>query len=65
MKIGTLCKVTSKISHYPSQYGHFIVIVGKTNRTTNTGDNRVVTGRNLNTGKEHHYFTTEIKEVKQ
>lgn len=61
MKTGTLCKVTSKVSHYPPQYGHLIVIVGG----TNTGDNRVVTGRNLNTGREHHYFISEIKEVKQ
>tara|TARA_B100000287_G_scaffold424853_1_gene470216 strand:- start:2135 stop:2332 length:198 start_codon:yes stop_codon:yes gene_type:complete len=65
MKIGTLCKVTSRTSHYPSQFGNLIVIVGGTNRTTNTGDTKVVTGRNLNTGREHHYFTSEIKEVKQ
>jgi len=63
MKIGTLCKVTSKTSHYPSQFEHLIVIVGGTNRTTNTGDTMVVTGRNLNTGREHNYFTSEIKEV--
>lgn len=65
MKIGTLCKVISRTSHYPSQFGNLIVIVGRTNRTTNTGDTKVVTGRNLNTGREHHYFTSEIKEVKQ
>jgi hypothetical protein len=65
MKIGTLCKVTSKTSHYPPQYGHLIVVTGNTNRTTNTGGGVVVVGRNLNTGREHHYFTTEIKEVKQ
>jgi len=65
MKVGTLCRVTSKTSHYPPQYGHLIVVVGKTNRTTNTGGSVVVVGRNLNTGREHHYFTTEIKEVKQ
>jgi len=63
MKVGTLCKVTSKTSHYPSQFEHLIVIVGGTNRTTNTGDTMVVTGRNLNTGREHNYFTSEIKEV--
>ena len=65
MKIGTLCKVTSRTSHYPSQYGHLIVVTVNTNRTTNVGGSIVVTGRNLNTGREHHYFTTEIKEVKQ
>ena len=59
MKIGTLCKVTSKVSHYPSQYGHLIVV------TKGMKNDRVVTGINLNTGKEHHYFTKEIKEVKQ
>ena len=26
MKIGTLCKVTSRTSHYPSQFGHLIVV---------------------------------------
>ena len=68
MKIGTLCKVTSRTSHYPSQFGHLIVIVGGANNIDplgGIGDNKVVTGRNLNTGKEHHYFTSEIKEVKQ
>ena len=65
MKIGTLCKVISKTSHYPSQFEHLIVIVGGMNITTNTGDTKVVTGRNLNTGRQHHYFTSEIKEVKQ
>ena len=59
MKIGTLCKVTSKTSHYPSQYGHLIVV------TKEMKNVRGVTGRNLNTGREHHYFTTEIEEVKQ
>ena len=62
MKTGTLCKVTSRTSHYPSQFGHLIVIVGG---TTNTANKRLVTGRNLNTGREHHYFTSEIKKVKQ
>jgi len=66
MKIGTLCKVTSRTSHYPSQFGNLIVILGGTNRTTNTSfETNVVTGRNLNTGREHHYFKNEIKEVKQ
>ena len=59
MKIGTLCKVTSRTSHYPSQFGHLIVV------TRGMKNDRVVTGTNLTTGKEHHYFTTEIKEVKQ
>ena len=65
MKIGTLCKVTSRTSHYPSQFGHLIVVTNKLNRNTNTGVSTVVVGRNLSTGREHHYFTTEIKEVKQ
>ena len=65
MKIGTLCKVTSKTSHYPSQYGHIIVVLGKVNRTTNIGGSVVVVGRNINTGREHHYFKNEIKQVKQ
>jgi len=65
MKIGALCKVTAKNSHYPSQFGHLIVIVGGTNRTIFKNDTKVITGRNLNTGREHHYFTSEIKEVKQ
>ena len=62
MKIGTLCKVTSRTSHYPSQFGNLIVVCDF--RKIRTGGH-VVTGMNLNTGKEHHYFTTEIKEVKQ
>ena len=65
MKIGILCKVTSRTSHYPPQFGHLIVVTGKLNRTTNTGASTVVVGRNLNTGREHHYFTNEIEEVKQ
>jgi len=59
MKIGTLCKVIAKRSHNPSQYGHLVVV------TKGMRIDRVVTGRNLNTGREHHYFTTEIEEVKQ
>ena len=59
MKIGTLCKVTSKVSHNPPQFGHLIVV------TKGMKNDRVVTGINLNTGREHHYFTKEIKEVKQ
>ena len=67
MKIGTLCKVTSRTSHYPSQFEHLIVIVGGTMvlQAYGGGDTKVVTGRNLNTGRQHHYFTSEIKEVKQ
>ncbi len=65
MKIGTLCKVTSKASHYPSQYGNIIVVLGKVNRTTNANVSVIVIGRNINTGREHHYFKNEIKEVKQ
>jgi|TARA_R110000787_G_scaffold220349_1_gene329116 hypothetical protein len=65
MKIGTLCKVTSKESHYPSQHGDLIVVTGKLNKTTNTGGHKVLSGRNLKTGKEHHYFAKEIKEVKK
>lgn len=65
MKVGTLCKVTAENSHHPSQFGHLIVVTGKLNRTTNTGASTFVVGRNLNTGTEHHYFTKEIKEVKQ
>ena len=65
MKIGTLCKVTAKNSHNPPQFGNLIVVTGKLNRTTNTGVSTVVVGRNLNTGREHHYFTNEIKEIKQ
>ena len=59
MKTGTLCKVTSRTSHYPSQFEHLIVV------TKGMINDRVVAGRNLNTGREHHYFTSEIKEVKQ
>ena len=60
MKIGTLCKVTAKNSHHPSQFGDLIVVTrGATKKYS------VVTGTNLNTGREHHYFTSEIKEVKQ
>lgn len=59
MKIGTLCKVISRVSHDPSQFEHLIVVTkGKKTDT-------VVIGTNLNTGKEHHYFTSEIEEVKQ
>jgi len=28
-------------------------------------NDRLVTGTNLKTGKTHHYFTKELKEVKQ
>ena len=59
MKIGTLCKVTAENSHHPSQFGHLIVV------TKGMKNDRVVTGTNLSTGREHHYFTSEIKEVKQ
>ena len=59
MKIGTLCKVTAKNSHNPSQFGHLIVV------TKGMKNDMVVTGTNLNTGRVHHYFTSEIKEVKQ
>ena len=65
MKIGTLCKVTAENSHVPSQFGNLIVVTGKLNRATNTGVSIVVLGRNLNTGREHHYFANEIEEVKQ
>tara|TARA_R100001015_G_C4598358_1_gene153451 strand:- start:784 stop:966 length:183 start_codon:yes stop_codon:yes gene_type:complete len=60
MKIGTLCKVTSKVSHHPSQYGHLVVVLSGL-----SGSDTVVEGKNLNTGKTHHYFRSEIKEVKQ
>ena len=62
MKTGTLCKVTSRTSHYPSQFGNLIVVCDF--QKIRTGGH-VVTGTNLHTGKKHHYFTTEIKEVKQ
>ena len=57
MKIGTLCKVTSRTSHYPSQFGNLIVVIGVMDK--------LCVGQNLKTGKQHHYFTSEIKEVKQ
>ena len=60
MKTGTLCKVITGLSHNPSQFGHFVVIIGTVN-----GSDTVVEGKNLNTGKTHHYFRSEIKEVKQ
>tara|TARA_A100001201_G_C4014221_1_gene178565 strand:- start:26 stop:214 length:189 start_codon:yes stop_codon:yes gene_type:complete len=62
MKIGTLCKVTAENSHNPSQFGNLIVVCDL--RKTRTGGH-VVTGTNLKTGKQHHYFTKELKEVKQ
>ena len=65
MKIGTLCKVTAENSHSPPQFGNLIVVTGKVNRTTNTGVSIVVVGQNLKTGRKHHYFKNEIKEVKQ
>ena len=63
MKIGTLCKVIAHDSHYPSQYGQLIVVIGKAGKATNVGRTRAIVGRNLNTGSEHHYFKNEIKEV--
>ncbi len=57
MKIGTLCKVTAENSHTPSQFENLIVVIG------NRG--LIVVGQNLKTGKQHHYFANEIKEVKQ
>jgi hypothetical protein len=62
MKTGTLCKVTAENSHSPSQFGNLIVVCEQ--RKTRTGGH-VVTGINLNTGRKHHYFSNEIKEVKQ
>lgn len=62
MKIGTLCKVTAENSHTPSQFGNLIVVCDM--RKNGTGGH-VVTGMNLKTGKQHHYFANEIKEVKQ
>ena len=59
MKIGTLCEVIAIRSHFPSQCGDLIVV------TKEMKNDRVVTGVNLKTGKEHHYFTRELKEVKQ
>ena len=65
MKIGTLCKVIAHDSHYPSQYGQLIVVTGKAGRATNAGIclSGAIVGRNLNTGRQHHYFKNEIKEV--
>lgn len=62
MKIGTLCEVTAENSHSPSQFGNLIVVCEE--RKTRTGGH-VVTGINLKTGKTHHYFPKELKEVKQ
>tara|TARA_B100002019_G_scaffold130772_1_gene112346 strand:+ start:4358 stop:4546 length:189 start_codon:yes stop_codon:yes gene_type:complete len=62
MKIGALCEVIAIASHFPSQFGDLIVVCDI--RNTRTGG-RVVTGINLKTGKQHHYFTKEIEEVKQ
>jgi len=59
MKIGTLCKVIAKHSHNPSQLGNLIVV------TRGMKNDRLVTGTNLKTGKTHHYFPKELKEVKQ
>lgn len=65
MKVGTLCKVTAENSHHPSQFGNLIVVTRKLKRNTNTGVSIVVVGQNLKTGKQHHYFAKEIKEVKK
>ena len=62
MKIGTLCEVIAIASHFPSQCGDLIVVCDL--RKTRTGGH-VVTGTNLKTGKTHHYFPKELKEVKQ
>ena len=62
MKTGTLCEVISIASHFPSQFGDLIVVCDM--RNTRTGG-LVVTGMNLKTGRKHHYFSNEIKEVKQ
>ena len=62
MKIGTLCKVTAENSHSPSQFGNLIVVCDM--RNTRTGGH-VVTGINLKTGKQHHYFANEIEKVEQ
>ena len=59
MKIGTLCEVIAIASHFPSQCGDLIVV------TRGMRNDRVVTGINLKTGKTHHYFPKELKEVKQ
>ena len=58
MKIGTLCKVVAKHSHSPSQFGDLVVITAKSHGI-------VVFGSNLKTGKQHHYYPKELKEVKQ
>ena len=57
MKIGTLCKVTAKNSHNPSQFGTLIVVIGVMGK--------LCVGQNLKTGKQHQYFISEIKEEKQ
>jgi hypothetical protein len=58
MKIGTLCKVISKVSHLPTQYGDLVVITGYTHGV-------FICGTNLKTGQSHHYNPRELKEVKQ
>ena len=60
MKVGTLCKVTAENSHSPPQFGQLIVITREATKKYS-----VVTGTNLKTGREHHYFLNEIEEVKQ
>ena len=57
MKIGALCEVIAIASHTPSQCGDLIVVIGVMGK--------LCVGQNLKTGKQHHYFTHEIKEVKQ
>lgn len=58
MKIGTLCKVITKHSHSPSQFGDLIVITARSHGI-------VVCGTNLKTGNKHHYYPKELEEVKK
>jgi hypothetical protein len=56
MKVGTLYKVIRNGHTYP-QVGDIVVFLGK-----NTG-NRLMTGLNLRTGIEHHYFMENLEAL--
>ena len=62
MKQGTLCMVIKKNSHYPSQFGHLVVVKNDTYLSFENRSNLIV-AVNLKTGKTHHYWPEQLCEV--
>ena len=63
MKIGTLCRVIKFKTHRPCQYNDVVVVIGSCHKGIEIGKGHLLVGTNLKTGKNHHYWSTQLEQI--